>query len=126
MTAVLEDHIRSLEALRIQALVGVDIEQLQALHSADYQLITPSGRTFSRDQYLGAIASAELRYLRWEAGTMAVRTSETMAIVRYQVTLQFGSPQNPGGTLRCWHTDSYEFNDGIWQVAWSQATQIKP
>jgi hypothetical protein len=112
--------------LRIQALVAADIQQLQSLHSADYQLITPSGRTFSRDQYVGAIASAQLRYLRWEAGTMEVRTSEAMAIVRYRVTLQLGSPEDPGTTLQCWHTDSYEFKDGIWQTIWSQATEIKP
>ncbi len=125
MAAALEDYIRSLESLRILALVAADIPQLQSLHCADYQLITPSGRTFSRDQYIDAIASAQLRYLRWEACTMEVRTSEAMAIVRYQVTLQFGSPENPGTTLRCWHTDSYELKEGVWQVVWSQATQIK-
>jgi hypothetical protein len=31
---------------------------------------------------------------------------------------------DPPGFI-CWHTDCYRFADGIWQVVWSQATEIR-
>jgi len=125
MTQSLKDYIRELELSRIQALVKPDMERLWQLHSAEYQLITPSGRCFSREQYLALIDSGQLKYLRWEPGLMEARTSEKMAIVRYQVTLQLGSPEGTGTPLHCWHTDSYELIAGVWQAVWSQATRIK-
>ena len=125
-TSILAERIRDLEAARIEALVTPDVERLRQIHCDDYQLITPSGRAFSREEYLGLIESGHLRYLRWEAGPMQVRTSATMAIVRYRVTLQLGSADAPGRPLPCWHTDSYEMRDGIWQAVWSQATEVRP
>lgn len=126
MATSLDDRIRNLESSRIHALTKPDIERLRQLHATDYQLITPSGRSFSREEYLGLIESGELRYLRWEAGPMEVRTNEGMAIVRYQATLHLGSSEMPGTPILCWHTDSYELRDGVWQAVWSQATEIKP
>jgi hypothetical protein len=125
--------LRQLEARRIQAILARDMPLLWQLHAPDYQLITPSGRTFSRERYLGNIESKTLRYLRWEAGDMAVRTSAQMAIVRYQVTLELdsengidkGTGKGSGTPFLCWHTDSYELRDGAWQAVWSQATAIK-
>ena len=122
----LDDTLRGLELSRIAALVQADGKRLLQLHAADYQLITPAGRTFTRDRYLGLLASGELRYLRWEPEAMAVRSCDAMALVRYAVTLQLGSPEGPGTPLRCWHTDSYEKRSGVWQAVWSQATKIAP
>lgn len=124
--ASLRAHIVELEASRIHALVTADLERLRQLHAVDYQLITPSGRTFTRERYLRLIETRDLRYLRWEPGPMAVRASERMAIVRYQVTLQVGSADGAGTPRHCWHTDSYELIDGRWQAVWSQATGIDP
>ena len=125
-TSVLDDTLRALELSRIAALLQADGERLLQLHAVDYQLITPSGRCFTRDRYLGLLATGELRYLRWDAEAMAVRSCDTMALVRYAVTLQLGSPEEPGTPLRCWHTDSYEKRGGVWQAVWSQATRIAP
>jgi hypothetical protein len=125
MALSLDDRIRDLESSRIQALLKPDIKRLRQLHSAEYQLITPSGRSYSREKYLGLIESGELTYLRWEPGPMEVRTSERMAVVRYQATLQLGPLEAQRTPFQCWHTDSYELNDGIWQAVWSQATEIK-
>jgi hypothetical protein len=125
MTQSLADRIRDLEMSRIQALTKPDIGRLRQLHSKDYQLITPSGRSYSRERYLELIESGELRYLRWEPGPMEVRESEGMAIVRYRATLQLGSSEGQRAPLVCWHTDSYELHDGVWLAVWSQATQIK-
>ena len=123
--ANLRDTLRTLEARRIQAILTRDMPLLWQFHSPDYQLITPSGRTFSRERYLGDIESNTLRYLRWEAGDMAVRGSTPMAIIRYQVTLELDSSNGTGAPFLCWHTDSYELRDGVWQAVWSQATAVK-
>lgn len=121
----LADEIRSLERSRLRALVTADMAQARPLHAPDFQLITPGGVAFSRDQYLGKIEQGTLRYLRWEPDAeMAVRVSgPDSAVIRYQATLAFeGSPP-----FRCWHIDTYERNaQGQWQVVWSQATAIKP
>jgi hypothetical protein len=109
----------ALEARRTQALVDRDLATLEALHAPEYQLITPSGKVFSREAYLGAIRS-EPFYAAWGAEPMSVRLSEHMAIVRYQALLTFPS----GRVVRCWHTDSYERRSAGWQAVWSQATEI--
>ena len=51
----LDDFARQLERSRIQALLARNMQVLWRLHAADYQLITPSGRSFSRDHYLRKI-----------------------------------------------------------------------
>jgi Domain of unknown function (DUF4440) len=116
---------RELETLRIRALVARDMDQLWRLHAEEYQLITPSGRSFLRERYLREIESGSLRYRRWEPGPIGVRVSERMAIVRYQALLELGSGNDPGTPFRCWHTDSYELKGDIWQAVWSQATPIR-
>jgi len=56
---------------------------------------------------------------------MNVRVSERMAIVRYQATLELASEGGRGTPFPCWHTDSYELDNDVWRVMWSQATAIK-
>lgn len=115
-----EAFFRALETRRTHALVARDMAELEALHAPEYQLITPSGKVFGREAYLGAIA-AEPFYAGWELGeTMAVRVSAQMAVVRYQACLRFPS----GREVLCWHTDSYEHRAAGWQAVWSQATEI--
>ena len=53
--ATLDDTLRAIERSRIQALVQRDMAVLRRLHAPEYQLITPAGRTFTRERYLGAI-----------------------------------------------------------------------
>lgn len=121
----LDDFARQLERSRIQALLARNMQLLWRLHAADYQLITPSGRSFSRDHYLRKIESGDLRYLRWDAGAMEVRSSETLAIVRYQATLELASADGRSRPIQCWHTDCYERKDDTWKAVWSQATEIR-
>jgi hypothetical protein len=95
------------------------METAERLHARDYQLITPAGKTFNRDDYLTAIAASPF-YAKWDLGVMQVRLSPTIAIVRYQARLEFPS----GNVVTCWHTDSYEYQDEHWRAVWSQATAI--
>jgi Domain of unknown function (DUF4440) len=119
------DYFRELERSRIRALVGCDMELLWRLHAEEYQLVTPSGRSFTRERYLREIESGNLRYCRWEPGPIEVRVTERMAIVRYQATLELESSGGLGAPVQCWHTDSYELKREHWQAVWSQATAIR-
>lgn len=116
-----DDFFRDLERKRTGSLVDGDIALARQLHALQYQLITPGGKPFDRESYLGKIADGTLRYVRWELGAIEVRASPSMAVVRYQALLEFPS----GSVVRCWHTDSYELHDERWQAVWSQATAVR-
>jgi hypothetical protein len=119
------DHIREVERSRLRALVERNMELAWRLHAADFQLVTPGGNTFTREQYLGKIAEGRLRYLRWEPGPMDVRLRGETALIRYRATLELDAGNGHGTPFQCWHIDTYELNDASWQVVWSQATAIK-
>jgi hypothetical protein len=124
------DHIRQTERERLRALVEANIAAATHLHADDFQLITPSGHSLSKDEYLGRVASGEINYLVWEPGWIEVRMQDQMAVIRYQAELELGFPGEtlqPTTTHRghYWHLDVYEKHQGIWQVVWSQATEIQ-
>ena len=39
------------------------------LHAVDFQLITPTGHLYLKDQYLGEIETGQLKYLAWDPNT---------------------------------------------------------
>jgi hypothetical protein len=118
--------IRDTERARLRALVEGDIETAGRLHATEFQLITPIGMALSKNDYLGAIASGQIKYLAWEPGPIAVRHHHSHAVIRYRARLEvvFGGHRVAPGDY--WHTDSYEHRDGQWMVVWSQATAISP
>lgn len=95
------DFSRALEARRTRAIVERDMETIEALHAPEYQLITPSGRSYSRTSYLDMLRAAPF-YCAWEHGPMDVRVSAGMAVVRYQARIALAS----GRLVECWHTDT--------------------
>ncbi len=110
-----------IEQRRLRALASADTVTAAPLHADDYQLITPNGSAMSKADYLGAIASGQLRYQVFEpVSEMAVLGGAEVAVLRYRARISFDD--GPGFT--CWHTDCYRFADGIWQAVWSQATEI--
>ena len=118
--------IRDTERVRLRALVEGDIETAGRLHATEFQLITPIGMALSKNEYLGAIASGQIKYLAWEPGPIAVRYHHSHAVIRYRARLEvvFGGHKVAPGDY--WHTDTYEHRDGQWMVVWSQATAISP
>jgi hypothetical protein len=116
-----EDFFRQLELRRTRALVTRDMSVLEELHAPEYELVTPTGRVFSRSAYLEAI-EREPFYAGWEVGEMAFRITTEMAVVRYKARLSFPS----GREVICWHLDAYENRAGRWQAVWSQATELRP
>jgi hypothetical protein len=117
--------IRATERERLRALVDADMDVAWRLHAEDFQLVTPGGATYSREEYLGDIASGEIDYLVWEpTSEIEVRVYGEGAVIRYRAHIEivFGDSKD---VLNTWHTDSYEKHDGQWQVVWSQATRIR-
>lgn len=120
------EQLRAAERQRLRALVDADVHTASRLHSDDFQLINPLGGALSKAEYLGAIAAGEIDYLVWEPGTIEVKLYGDAAVIRYQAELHIkvrAMPDAPSG--RFWHTDVYERRNGVWQVVWSQATQIR-
>lgn len=119
------EAIRATERARLSALVSANIEAARPLHAEDFQLVNPVGETLSKEQYLGAVASGELDYLKFETDAIEVRMYGEVAIIRYQSQLEIVVQGENLGLRRHWHTDSYEKRNGHWQVVWSQATVIR-
>lgn len=117
--------LRETERARLRALVAADLDRARELHAPDFQLITPTGAALSKDQYLGAIASGQIRYLAWDPSDIAIRLYGTAAVMRYRAQLEvvFSGHQVPLSDY--WHTDVYEQRDDQWMVVWSQATSIR-
>ena len=121
----IQDDVREIERQRLRALVMGDLAAADLLHADDFQLITPSGRTLSKQDYLGGIASGHLNYRLWEIDSeIEVRLYEDVALIRYRSQLHMSLDGGEGEPLPFWHTDSYEWRDGRWQLVWSQATAI--
>jgi hypothetical protein len=120
-----DDDFRSLERTRLRALVERDMELARNLHSPEFHLITPRGSAHSRESYLQAVELGELRYAKWEAAAILVRRFVGVALLRYQAELEVASGTQEASSFGCWHTDSYELHNGLWQVVWSQATLRK-
>jgi hypothetical protein len=119
------DLLRETERARLRALVSADVDQARKFHAPDFQLITPIGAALSNEDYMGAIASGQLKYLTWQPAEIAVRLYGEGAILRYraQLELVFGGHKIPLSDY--WHTDTYEKHEGRWMVVWSQATAIR-
>ena len=119
-------ELRDVERQRLAALRDADMTDCEALHTADYELITPGGATLSKEQYLGQIADGSLSYRRFEPeGDIAVRIlGPSAAVLRYRVAIEAAFPGGHDAD-RFWHTDIYERRDDRWQAVWSQATRIR-
>lgn len=113
-----------IERLRLKALVDADVFLADQLHADDFQLVTPSGDTYTKSEYLRKIESGEVDYLLWEPLDVDVRVRGDAGCLRYHSILEIVVAGRKIGPTRCWHTDYYERRAGNWQVTWSQATGI--
>ena len=72
-----------LERKRLRALLAADIKTAAPMHAEDYQLVTPNGSEMTKDDYLGAIASGQLRYRVFEpVSDIVVLGDGPVAVVR--------------------------------------------
>lgn len=118
-------EVLEVERRRLRALVDRDLETAGRLHAPDYQLVTPSGRCYSKDDYLADVRDKRLEYLAFEpASPIAVRVSEGMIVLRYVALIRLSVGVADELDFRAWHTDLYEKVEGSWVAVWSQATRI--
>lgn len=119
-------ELRGIERQRLEALRLGKMDACDALHAADYELITPGGANLSKQQYLRQIDEGALVYGQFEPeGEIAVRVLGPSAVVlRYRVAIDAAFPGGHDAD-RFWHTDIYERRDGRWQAVRSQATRIR-
>ena len=115
--------LADLERRRLRALVEVDLVVASELHAEDFQLITPGGACYSKDEYLGAVARGDVDYRRWEADEIDARVSGDAGCLRYRSTISIVVDGVESGPDRLWHTDYYERRGGRWSVVWSHATR---
>lgn len=116
-----------IERRRLQSLVEADAEVADALHASDFQLVHPGGGTWSRERYLGGIASGDIDYRRFEpVSDIQVVIEGDLAVLSYRSAIEIKVKGREAGSLQCWHTDVYRRDgDAPWRVFWSQATAIE-
>jgi hypothetical protein len=125
--ATLEEELGSLERRRLRCLVERRVDEADPLHAPDFQLVHPSGGVWSKEQYLGGIASGRIEYRRFEAiSNIEAMVDGSLAVLRYRSAIDIAVQGQEAGPLECWHLDCYRRGDdpGSWQVRWSQATSI--
>ena len=74
-------QLRAIEGARLRSLVHADVATARRLHVDDCELVNPAGRTMSKEQYLGDIASGALDYLEREPKEMRVRLYGKSAVI---------------------------------------------
>jgi ketosteroid isomerase-like protein len=117
--------LAEIERTRLRALVDADLAVADRLHADDFQLITPSGDSLTKAEYLRGVATGELDYLIWDPEDIEVHRDGHMACLRYRSTIKIRVGGEESGPAQYWHTDFYEKRDERWQVVWSQATAIR-
>jgi ketosteroid isomerase-like protein len=119
------DEVRSAAQRRLSALLTNDKEVASQIHADDFQLVTPLGAVFSKEEYLGAVAAGIIHYLAMELDSpIDVRLYHDVALIRYraQIEVEVQGQAYPRAPYR--FTDAYEKRDGHWRIVWSQGTGI--
>lgn len=99
--------------------------EADVLHAPDFHLVHPSGGVWTKDQYLGGIASGDINYRRFEAvSPIDVMADGDLAVLRYRSLIDIAVAGEEAGEVECWHLDCYRRDGSLWQVRWSQATSI--
>lgn len=55
-----EEDLADVERRRLRELVDADLTVAYELHASDFHLITPSGDSLTKDEYLQGISSGEI------------------------------------------------------------------
>ena len=118
--------LRDLERRRLRSLVEVDMDTAEQLHTPDFELVNPSGSTWSRERYLGGIASGDIDYRRFEpVSDIDVIVDGDLAVLRYRSAIDISVGDGTPGPLTAQHLDVYvRDTGGRWRVRWSQATEV--
>ncbi len=126
-TTELANEIGNIERQRLRSLVEVRLEDADAFHAPDFELVHPSGGVWTKEHYLAGIASGDINYRRFEpVSDIEVMVDGDLAVLRYRSLIDIAVQGQEAGLLECWHLDCYrrDSDGGPWRVRWSQATSI--
>jgi hypothetical protein len=73
-----------LELTRLKSLADATIEVAKSLHADDFQLLTPDGTEYDKQQYLEQIESGVHDYKIWDADTIRFRMYHNVAVIRFK------------------------------------------
>ena len=96
------------------------------LHADDFRIVTPSGHAWSKQEYVGGIASGDIDYRRFEPiSEIEVMLDHDLAVLRYRSAIEISVNGREPVILEAWHQDVYRRTSyGTWQIHWSQATAV--
>ena len=119
------DDVRSAEKKRLNAIITGNMEVARQLHANDFQLVTPLGAVFSKEEYLGAVAAGILHYISCELDSpIDVRMYPDVALIRYRAQIEIEVQGQHYPRTPVWFTDAYEKRDGQWRIVWSHGTMV--
>ena len=100
--------ICSVERERLAALLAANIDAAGRIHADDFQLITPLGAVFSKDQYLSAVRAGIIKYSVMELdSSVDVRTYGDAALIRYRAQIEVDVQGQKYPRTGYWFTDAY-------------------
>lgn len=117
-------HMRQVETQRLAAILDQDRQLLDALHTDDFLLCTPSGTVWTKQHYIDGLVDGSINYLRFQPTTpLEVIVDAQLAVVRYRSHIEISLDDAAPGHLECWHLDVYQrHGSDTWRCRWSQAT----
>ncbi len=119
------DGLRKIERARLTYLVAGRAAEADAVHADDFVIVTPSGHSWSKAEYLGGIESGDIDYRRFEpVSAIDVMLDGDVAVLRYKSAIEISVGGRESGELEAWHLDCYRRTTTGWQIRWSQATAI--
>ena len=125
LAAGISEAVQAIERERLAALLKADIQTAGRILADDFQLITPLGAVFSKDQYLGAVAAEVIKYVVMELESQVdARVYGDVVLIRYRAAIEIDVQGKRYPRASYWFTDAYEKRDGRWQIFWSQGTGI--
>ena len=126
LAAGISEAVQAIERERLAALLKADIQTAGRIHADDFQLITPLGAVFSKDQYLGAVAAGVIKYVVMELESQVdARVYGDVVLIRYRAVIEIDVQGQRYPRASYWFTDAYEKRDERWQIVWSQGTGIE-
>jgi ketosteroid isomerase-like protein len=119
------EGLREIERERLVWLVEGRVAEAAAVHAEDFVIVTPSGHSWTKAEYLGGIESGEIDYRRFEpVSAIEVMLDGDVAVLRYRSAIEISVAGREPGELEAWHLDCYRRTTAGWQIRWSQATAI--
>jgi hypothetical protein len=83
-----DEDLADVERRRLRALVDADLAVAHELHARDFQLITPAGDSITKDEYMQAVSSGEINYVRWDPEDIDTRVHDDAGCLCYRSTIE--------------------------------------